>query len=308
MGKTSLFVQKQSGGMFAVSDQGFSTGNRFFVHSGTGTNGAGYGRNPDSPFATLSYALSSDVCTATKGDIIYVMPGHTESIAAASGCLLDIAGVKVQGLGWGQMIPTFTLTTAVGATLDITAANCWVENIAIVSNFLDVTASITVGASADGLTLKNLLMKDTAVALASLIGIKIAAAVSDVTIDGLRYYGLDLTADAQQAIFCAGEANRFKLINSDIWGNFDVAAVDLIAGTCLNVLYHNNFITNVDAAAGLCIGNSNNNTGWVGTNTTMGGLNATDTVTGTGLNYSKDANYTNAAGAHAALFVAAADS
>ena len=121
MSRTALFVNKQSGGMFAVEDMVFSTGSRFFVSSGTGTDGAGYGRSPDSPVATIDYAVS--LCTASKNDVIIVMPGHAETVSAAGGLDLDVAGITIIGVGSGGLQPTVTLDTAAAADVDIDAAN-----------------------------------------------------------------------------------------------------------------------------------------------------------------------------------------
>ena len=154
---TKLFVRNQPGGFFAVTDREFNpSGSVFWVHAGTGTDGAGYGRNPDAPVATLDYAVG--LCTADKGDVIYLMPGHAENIASAAGCVLDVAGVKVVGLGYGTLRPTLTLTTADTSKVSITAANCWFENVLVVSNYLSIATAISVGALADGLTLKNVEM------------------------------------------------------------------------------------------------------------------------------------------------------
>jgi hypothetical protein len=86
----------------------------------------GAGRNPDKPFATLAYAFSSDLVAA--GDVVYVMPGHTESIATAGGITADIAGVRVIGLGWGSNRPTFTWTET-DATIAVSASSVEFHNI-----------------------------------------------------------------------------------------------------------------------------------------------------------------------------------
>ena len=39
------------------------------------------------PFETIDYAVSQ--CKANRGDVIYVMPGHVETISSASGLDLD---------------------------------------------------------------------------------------------------------------------------------------------------------------------------------------------------------------------------
>ncbi len=133
--KTALYSFKQPGGVVNIEDQSLSTGARFFVDSGSAGAGdtVGNGRNPDKPFATLAYAFSSDIPTASKGDIIYVMPGHAETLATAAVLPMDIAGVKVLGLGWLGSKPTLTITTGdVAAPILISADDIIVDNINIV--------------------------------------------------------------------------------------------------------------------------------------------------------------------------------
>ena len=82
--KTALFSRKTPGGVWNVEDQSVSTGDRYFV--GSTVSGASdattHGMSPDRPFATIDYAVGQ--CTASQGDIIYVMPGHAETVSAAS--------------------------------------------------------------------------------------------------------------------------------------------------------------------------------------------------------------------------------
>src|SRR5437763_1962723 len=99
MARTELFARKQSGGMFSIVNQSLTTGNIFFVNSVNGTDGAGYGQNPDAPLATWDYAIG--LCTANQGDRIYLMPLHVETIAGAAGVALDVAGIETIGLGYG---------------------------------------------------------------------------------------------------------------------------------------------------------------------------------------------------------------
>ena len=142
--KTELFAAWKQGSM-VIADQKVSTGARFFVHSGTGTNSTGYGMNPDRPFASIDYAVGQ--CTASKGDIIYVMPGHAETVSAAGGLDLDVAGISVIGLGTGTLQPTVTLGTAETADVDVDAANITIENIHFKSAFADIVACIDVNAT-----------------------------------------------------------------------------------------------------------------------------------------------------------------
>ena len=120
---TKLFVRKQSGGMFSVVDKSFTPGSIFYVDSGhsAASDGAGFGQNPDKPVATIDYAVG--LCTASQGDVIFVMPGHAETISSATSLVADVAGVSIIGLGRGSLMPTLTFTTAATALLSVTAAN-----------------------------------------------------------------------------------------------------------------------------------------------------------------------------------------
>lgn len=110
------------------------------------------------PFSTLSGAISN--CTASRGDIIMVMPGHTETISSATALTLSVAGVAIVGLGVGTMRPTFTLDTANTATINVTAANISISNCLFVANFLAIAALFTT-TTAKGFSLNNCEFRDT---------------------------------------------------------------------------------------------------------------------------------------------------
>ncbi|MBK7406394.1 MAG: hypothetical protein IPJ41_17780, partial [Phycisphaerales bacterium] len=78
------------------------TGTHFFVHSASGSD-SNAGLMPSQALATLDAAFA--LCTANNGDVIWVMPGHAETISAAAGIVADIAGVTVIGMGVGAEMP-----------------------------------------------------------------------------------------------------------------------------------------------------------------------------------------------------------
>lgn len=90
----------------------------------------------NSPFATIQQAVNS--CVANRGDIIFVKPGHAETITAAAGLNLNVAGVAIIGLGRGTMRPTLTLSTANTATIAVAASNVSVSNILHKAAFLNI--------------------------------------------------------------------------------------------------------------------------------------------------------------------------
>jgi len=94
------------------------------------------------PVATIDAAVA--LCTANRGDLIIVAPGHTETVSAASGITLDVAGIAVIGLGRGSLRPTITLDTAATASVVISAASVTVANCLFVAGFADITRIIDV--------------------------------------------------------------------------------------------------------------------------------------------------------------------
>lgn len=96
----------------------------------------------NAPFATLAYAITQ--CRADKGDIIFVKPGHAESVSAAGGLVLSVAGVAIVGLGNGANRPTITLDTANTATITVTASNVTVTNFLFKANFLNVATCFAI--------------------------------------------------------------------------------------------------------------------------------------------------------------------
>jgi len=126
--KTPLFVRKQSGGMFTVVNETDTTGNLFWVDSGSATkaNSVGSGQNPDKPFSTIDYAVGR--CTANNGDRIIVMPGHTETITTDGGLAIDVDGLTIVGLGEGDQRPTISITTLAAASMIISGAGTVMRN------------------------------------------------------------------------------------------------------------------------------------------------------------------------------------
>lgn len=126
-------------------------GKVFWVNGGTVlADGAKSGSNANKgsylqPFATVAYAVSR--CTSGRGDIIMIMPGHTEAIAGAAGiAFTSITGVTVVGLGRGSARPTFNFT-ATASTITINAANTAFINCLFTGGIDAVVSPIVVSAA-----------------------------------------------------------------------------------------------------------------------------------------------------------------
>lgn len=187
-----------------------SPGKVFFVHSGTGGNG-NLG-TLERPFATLDYAVGR--CRANKQDMIFVMPGHTESIPDATTLLLDVAGITIVGLGQGASRPTFTFTTANTAKIPVSAANIEISNCVFVGNFLSI-ATVFLLTTAPGFRVYDCSFRDTSAILGFLSIITTTVAVNA---DGLEFVGNErislATTSPGPDILIAGTIDRVTVTDN----------------------------------------------------------------------------------------------
>lgn len=243
MAKSELFVRHQSGGVFTVVNESVTTGNIYFVDSGssTGADSTGYGHNPDAPFLTINYAVAQ--CTANNGDVVYVMPGHTESVIAAAGLDLNTAGVTIIGLGEGADRPTVTFSTDVTADMNIDGASITIKNILFVNGIDGLDAPIDVN-SAD-FSMINCETRDNNASYQCDDFIVADANADRMTIRNWVHNATGGKAGAQSALNVA--ANEDMIVdNFTIHGAFAVGAIE--NGTAWdNAIISNGYIDNTNA-------------------------------------------------------------
>lgn len=186
-------------------------GNVFYVHSTTGSDSANNGSTPSTALATIDAAINQ--CTANNSDIILVLPGHAETITSSS-TTIDVEGVRIIGLGQGLKRPTLTFGAA-AATINVSAANCSVENIHHIGNFDNVAAAYTLAAAKD-FRLENNSFVDNSDAL-HFLSILVTNATNNaadgLTIKNNTWQGMALAPNA----FISVLANLDRL---NITGNF----------------------------------------------------------------------------------------
>ncbi len=147
-------VQSHPGQVFWVGNNAASLLNG---HKGASDGNKG---TFEAPFSTIDYAIGK--CTAGRGDIIFVKPGHAETISAAGAIAADVANVAIVGLGTGSARPTITLDTATTTTISVSAANVTFKNLIFSANFADIVALFTLTTAAN-FTMEDCLIKETAV-------------------------------------------------------------------------------------------------------------------------------------------------
>lgn len=130
-----------------------STGKVFFVCNSTtprpggviGADVAGLGQDPTRPFATLDFAIGQ--CVDNRGDTIFILEGHAETVSSASAITVDVAGISIIGLGTGNVgsaRPIFTFSTSTAASIAVTANNVKIENIIGVAGINGLTSPFNI--------------------------------------------------------------------------------------------------------------------------------------------------------------------
>lgn len=229
------------------------------------------GSYPDgTPVVYPTIALASAACVASRGDVIFVMPGHTESISSATTLTMSIAGVTVIGLGKAGLRPVITLDTIATARINVTAANITFANIVFVANFADI-ATCFILTTAAGFRVLDCEFRDTSSILNFLA---IVTTTVSVNSDGLEFSRNRLsilgTTAATTPIKVANTLDRITIND-----NFVVKAVlnntscilahGALVVTNLEMSRNKVFSANTDSATGgfLITTSSTTNTGMV---------------------------------------------
>lgn len=255
-GVTSFGVPVMGGGGVIPA----TTGTYFFVYSGDGADGNS-GLSPDDPLATIDAAINK--CTADKGDVIIVMPGHAETITTAAGIVVDVNGISIIGLGNGRNRPVITFG-ATAARIPVSADNVVIRNLVFLSGIADVVSGVTVtgddvaliecewAVSGAALEFLQMLDIDTAVRC-QVVGCRFLASTTAGTNTGIR---LDT-------------ATACRIAHSELRGDFTTGAISGTAGSAAastDVTIEHNLIENRDTTTGVCIDLHNSGTGIVANN------------------------------------------
>ena len=241
-----------------------STGTYFFVDSTTGSN-SNSGRDKDHPVATITYALT--LCTASKGDVIVVMPGYTETVTAA--ITVNKAGVYIIGLGWGNLIPSIQGNGAIDA-VSITAANVTLDNFQFPSPDTDAQTAV-INVTAAGVTIRNIRAIGSETSNNVVDMITLASGADDCTIENVRLFNSVVAVNS----FLSLEAAVARLlVRNCVFQGECVTAGIIDSGASTFLYFENLIVATVGTTIPAAILDANptgvvNNCGWLGTHTTI---------------------------------------
>ena len=203
-------------------------GGVLWVHSVTGSNG-NTGKLSNKPLATIDYAVG--LCTASKGDVIIVMPGHVETLTTASALAVDVIGVKIIGLGSGNDRPQITLTPATAGVVLVamSAASTSIENVIFIAGLDAMTTPILVSAAGVNLDIE---WRDGSATVETATAILTTAAADNLNIN-LKYIGFPAGNACVSPIQLVGCNNGY--INLDFHGLASTAVVEFVTTLSNNI-------------------------------------------------------------------------
>lgn len=218
------------------------TGNEFYVDSNLGSNSRD-GTTPADAKATLASAL--DLCTASKNDTIYLMPGHVESMGDAQ-IAIDVVGVNVVGLGHGASRPRFDYDHA-NSSIDIEASNCTLRNITIRPSVTDVLVGIDVVAAVTGTLIEDveaLPGEDAGGVDDFALVVDVKAGCTDTTVRGLKVRQHLSGAGYIAGVRLTGQSDDILIEGCDIYilGAGVLAPINGVTTLSTNVMIRNNIL------------------------------------------------------------------
>jgi hypothetical protein len=169
-------------------------------------------------FTSIADAL--DACVASRGDVIHVLPGHAETITAAID--VDVAGVSIVGEGRGSLRPTITVNGAVDG-LNISAASVSVSGLHFAAPETD-EATAMINVSGAGVTISDITGIGSQTSKNFVDCITIASGANDLTISNVKIYNSVVAVNSFLSIEAA--VARLSLIDIRFFG--DVATAGII--------------------------------------------------------------------------------
>lgn len=223
-----------------------TTGNYFFVDSGAGGTSAGRAADPSNPANTADAAYN--LVTASNGDVVVVMPGHSEVIGAA-GLAMDTAGVTVVGLGVGHTRPQFNYDANTG-TVTITASNQRLSGIVFDASVAAVATGVIADNTISHIEIDNCRWTWDATGVEFTVMLKLGNGATDscdyVNVHD-NWFEAEYTDGCGSAILI-DDCTDVHIINNLVTGDFNSVAIDGAAASSAtkNYVIAHNIVQNID--------------------------------------------------------------
>ncbi len=206
------------------------------------------GTDPSDPLATIDGAFGKSL---VAGDIVWVLPGHEESLADAQ-IDMDIAGVFIIGIGAGKSAPQVHFDHA-NASIDIGANNVTVSGLRLLPSVTGVLIGIDIETGVTGTLIQAIELmegEDGAGVDEFVAGIDVKAACHDTVIRAITANS-HISSAPVAAIRFAGASNRCKAYDIWAYGPYSTACINNTGAACLNLELRNLSLKPADGEPGI---------------------------------------------------------
>ena len=249
--RTMFGTGKQPGGVVIIDDIAEHPQSIWFVDSEAthAADAVSSGRNPDIPFATLDYAISHALMAA--GDVIYVMPGHSENIATATSIDVDVAGIRIIGLGSGATRPRFDFDAADSA-FDVGASDCVIRGLVFRPGITSTLIGVEIETGVTGTVIEDceFAVGEAAGTDEFVLALKLTSGNHDTVIRRNTFRTDAADASCTDCIDLAAAASRVRIEDNVFVGNWSTAAIS-DGAACTNILIARNKIKVEDGEPGI---------------------------------------------------------
>jgi hypothetical protein len=218
------------------------TGVWFYVDSGA--TGQANGTSWTDAVVTLDAAVA--LCTANRGDVIWVAQGHAENLTGADGVDIDIPGVTAIGLGKGDLRPTFSYTNAAGEfVLGAAGDNSSIRNFRFIATVDSVVKAIDVEAACVGWSIIGCeFSAETTTTDEYDDVIMVGAAADKGWIDRCRFLGDPGSNGDPQSCINFVDSDYLRITNCEAFGDRAVACIQNETTASNHILIENNTLFN----------------------------------------------------------------
>jgi hypothetical protein len=219
-----------------------AVGNTYYVSSvsGSATND---GLSIETALTTIDAAVGK--CTANNGDVICVLPGHTETITGTD-ITVDVAGVSVIGVGKGSLMPQIKHNHA-DAEVSIAADNVIWQGIRHSADVTSVKVAIEIEDGIDYCTVRGCVFDVVATTTDEfLVSVRTNDASNFALIED-NFFDMGL-GGAVAAISFTKDTDGTIVRNNVAVGDYSTAVINGITTLSTKLLIEKNLLVNGDAA------------------------------------------------------------
>jgi hypothetical protein len=219
-----------------------AVGNTYYVSSVSG-NATNDGLSIETALTTIDAAVGK--CTANNGDVICVLPGHTETITGTD-ITVDVAGVSVIGVGKGSLMPQIKHNHA-DAEVSIAADNVIWQGIRHSADVTSVKVAIEIEDGIDYCTVRGCVFDVVATTTDEfLVSVRTNDASNFALIED-NFFDMGL-GGAVAAISFTKDTDGTIVRNNVAMGDYSTAVINGITTLSTKLLIEKNLLVNGDAA------------------------------------------------------------